>query len=64
MNPFYEDIGETHLGLAARMEWSAMKRDYPRVREELVKTDETHRKLFGEDVWVDALLPPGASYEA
>jgi len=63
LNPFYQEIQETHLRLLARMEWEDMKRKYPCVRRELVRTGEAHRKLFGEDFWVDACLPPDESYE-
>jgi hypothetical protein len=61
-NPYYPEMHMHHNDLIARYGLEAAKRRYPRVREELVACGEAHRRIFGEDFWIDACLPSGERY--
>lgn len=52
------DVAGQPLRVAVDSEgWDAAKRSYPAVRELLQRTGQAHREVFGEDFWIDQVLP-------
>jgi hypothetical protein len=61
LNPYFPEAGDTYANLVERLGYDKAKRQYPCIREYLIKLGDGGRKIIQSDIWLDAVLPPAAS---
>jgi hypothetical protein len=61
LNPYFLEAGDTYENLVNRLGYDKAKRDYPCVREFLIKLGVGTRTVFHEHILLDSVLPPPTS---
>lgn len=61
LNPYFPEVGDTYANLVVQLGYDTAKRQYPCVREYLIKLGNGGRIIIQPDIWLDAVLPPATS---
>lgn len=57
LDPYFPEAGETYKSLVERLGYDTAKRQYPCIREYLIKLGDGGRRILYPELWRDSVLP-------
>jgi hypothetical protein len=61
LNPFFPEANDTYRNLIERLTYDTAKRQYPCIREYLIKLGDGGRRILYPEIWRDSVLPLSTS---
>jgi hypothetical protein len=58
LDPYFPEAQGTYKSVVERLGYDKAKREYPCIRQYLIKLGEGGRDIIYQDVWLDRVLPP------